>query len=219
MEKMSKSKKNVIDPNILLDKYGADTTRFFCLFAAPPELDLEWSEQGVEGGFRFLNRVWRLAATVMDGIKDVQPFDGNSDNLENTLRELYRKTHQTIQRVTRDVENRLHFNTAISAVMELFNTMSALDMQKGHGDQLAVMRFAMESLTLLLSPIVPHFAEELYEALGHRSSVLLAPWPQYREDALEEDELLIVVQVNGKLRSRFQVATGTDEETIKERAL
>ena len=219
VEKMSKSKKNVIDPNILLDKYGADTTRFFCLFAAPPERDLEWSEQGVEGGFRFLNRVWRLATVVMDGIKDVQPFAGNPDNLEDTLRELYRKTHQTIQRVTRDIEDRFHFNTAISAVMELFNTMSVLDMQKDHGEQLAVMRFAMESLILLLSPIVPHYAEELWEALGHRSSVLLAPWPQYRKDALKEEELLIVVQVNGKLRSRFQIATNSDEETIKERAL
>ena len=126
VEKMSKSKKNVIDPNILLNKYGADTTRFFCLFAAPPERDLEWSEQGVEGGFRFLNRVWRLAAAVMDRLKDVQPFDGNPDNLEDSLQGLYRKTHQTIQRVTRDIENRFHFNTAISAVMELFNTMSAL---------------------------------------------------------------------------------------------
>ena len=219
VEKMSKSKKNVIDPNILLDKYGADTTRFFCLFAAPPERDLEWSEQGVEGGFRFLNRVWRLAAAVMDRLKDVQPFDGNPDHLEDSLQGLYRKTHQTIQRVTRDIENRFHFNTAISAVMELFNTISALDMQKKDDDQLSVMRLAMESLTLLLSPIVPHFAEELYEALGHRSSVLLAPWPQYREDAIVEDEVLIVVQVNGKLRSRFRVATDTDEDTIKESAL
>ena len=219
VEKMSKSKKNVIDPNILLDKYGADTTRFFCLFAAPPERDLEWSEQGVEGGFRFLNRVWRLATVVMDGIREVRPFNGNSGDLEGELRELYRKTHQTIQRVTKDIEDRFHFNTAISAVMELFNTMSSLDLQKKHDHQFSVMRFAMESLTLLLSPIVPHFAEELWAALGHRTSVLLAPWPQYHMDALEEDELLIVVQVNGKLRSRFLVATETDEETIKERAL
>jgi leucyl-tRNA synthetase len=219
VEKMSKSKKNVVDPNVLLDKYGADTTRFFCLFAAPPERDLEWSEQGVEGGFRFLNRVWRLAAAVMDELKDVRPFDGNPDNLEDTLRELYRKTHQTIQKVTRDIEDRFHFNTAISAVMELFNTMSALDMQKNHDKQFLVMRFAMESLIVLLSPIVPHFAEELWEALGHRSSVLLTPWPQYRKDALEEDEWLIVVQVNGKLRSRFHVAADTDDGTIKEKAL
>jgi leucyl-tRNA synthetase len=219
VEKMSKSKKNVIDPNILLDKYGADTTRFFCLFAAPPERDLEWSEQGVEGGFRFLNRVWRLAAPVIEAIKDAEPFDGNSDDLDDELREVYRKTHQTIYKVTKDIEDRFHFNTAISAVMELFNTLSAVDMQNDRSQLLSVMRFGMESLTLLLSPIVPHFAEELWEALGHQSSVLLAPWPQHREDALETDQLLIVVQVNGKLRSRFQVAADAGDQTIRETAL
>jgi leucyl-tRNA synthetase len=219
VEKMSKSKKNVIDPNILLDKYGADTTRFFCLFAAPPERDLEWSEQGVEGGYRFLNRVWRLAAEVIEMVKDVKPFDGKLDDLNNTLRELYKKTHQTIHKVTRDIEDRFHFNTAISAVMELFNTMGAIDTKEIPRDQLPVMRFAVESLALLLSPIVPHFAEELWEALGNQSSILLAPWPDYREDALEKDELLIVIQVNGKLRSRFQVPTDTEDNTIKEMAL
>ncbi len=219
VEKMSKSKKNVIDPNILLDRYGADTTRFFCLFAAPPERDLEWSEQGVDGGFRFLKRVWRLAVGVMDSIKDVPPFDGNPDSQNDTLRELHRKTHQTIQRVTRDIEDRFHFNTAISAIMELFNTMSAIDMQTDPDEHLPVMRFAMESLTLLLAPIVPHFSEELWEALGYRSSVLLAPWPRYQKSALEKDEILIVIQVNGKLRSRFQVAADTDEETVKQTAL
>jgi leucyl-tRNA synthetase len=219
VEKMSKSKKNVIDPNILIDKYGADTTRFFCLFAAPPERDLEWSEQGVEGGYRFLNRIWRLAVNLTGRIKDVPSFDGAFDKLDNTVRPLFQKTHQTIDKVTRDIEDRFHFNTAISAVMELFNSMSSIDSQKINDDQLPVMRLAMESLTLLLAPIVPHFAEELWARLGHESSVLLAPWPQYREDALVKDELLIVVQVNGKLRGRFQVATDTDEETIKDRAL
>jgi len=219
VEKMSKSKKNVIDPNVLLDKYGADTTRFFCLFAAPPERDLEWSEQGVEGGYRFLNRVWRLAAAVMDEIKGVKPFDGVSDDLDEELREVYRKTHQTIYKVTKDIEDRFHFNTAISAVMELFNTLSGVDMQKSRSQLLPVMRSAFESVTLLLSPIVPHFAEELWEALGNESSILLAPWPQYHADALETDELLIVVQVNGKLRSRFQVAADADEQTIREMAL
>jgi leucyl-tRNA synthetase len=219
VEKMSKSKKNVIDPNILLDKYGADTTRFFCLFAAPPERDLEWSEQGVEGGFRFLNRVWRLAAGVMDAIKDIRAFSGNPDNLDGELRTLYRKTHQTIQKVTKDIEDRFHFNTAISAIMELFNTMSGINMQSGRNAYLPVMRFAMESLTLLLAPIVPHFAEELWEALGKQTSVLLTPWPQCREAAIKKDELLIVVQVNGKLRSRLQVATDTDAETIQTLAL
>jgi leucyl-tRNA synthetase len=216
---MSKSKKNVIDPNILIDKYGADTTRFFCLFAAPPERDLEWSEQGVEGGYRFLNRVWRLAAGLMDKIKEAPSFDGGIDTLDDTVRPLFQKTHQTIHKVTRDIEDRFHFNTAISAVMELFNSMSSIDIEKVSDDRLPVIRLAMESLTLLLSPIVPHFAEELWAELGHESSVLLAPWPQYREDALIKEELQIVIQVNGKLRSRFQVAADTDEETIKDLAL
>jgi leucyl-tRNA synthetase len=219
VEKMSKSKKNVIDPNILIDRYGADTTRLFCLFAAPPERDLEWSEQGVEGGYRFLNRIWRLAAGLMDRIKDMPSFDGNSDKLDNTMRPLYQKTHQTIRKVTRDIEDRFHFNTAISAVMELFNTISGIDIKKISDDQLPVVRLAMESLTLLISPIVPHFAEELWAQLGHKSSVLLSAWPQFREDAVVQEELVVVVQVNGKLRSRFQVATDTDEETLKEMAL
>ena len=219
VEKMSKSKKNVIDPNILLEKYGADTTRLFCLFAAPPERDLEWSEQGVEGGYRFLNRVWRLTATWMNRVKDETAFDGSPDALEGTLRALFKKTHQTIHKVTRDIEDRYHFNTAISAIMELFNTMSAIDPSKADAETVRVMRLAIESLTLLLAPIVPHFAEELWAALGNTDSVLLAPWPSYSETALGKDDLLIVIQVNGKLRSKFSVATDTREETIKQRAL
>jgi leucyl-tRNA synthetase len=219
VQKMSKSKKNVIDPNTLLNKYGADTTRFFCLFAAPPERDLEWSEQGVEGGYRFLNRVWRLAAVLVDAIKDVKSFEANPDSLDGELREVYRKTHQSIYKVTKDIEDRFHFNTAISAIMELFNTLSGVDLQKNNSQKLPVLRFAMESMTLLLAPIVPHFAEELWQALGNQSSVFLTPWPQHSQAALEKDELLIVVQVNGKLRSRFQVAVDTLDDTIKEMAL
>jgi leucyl-tRNA synthetase len=219
VEKMSKSKKNVIDPNTLLEKYGADTTRLFCLFAAPPERDLEWSEQGVEGGSRFLNRVWRLTTEWMDRIKDAAPFDGSPAALDGAARDLYKKTHQTIMKVTRDIEDRYHFNTAISAIMELFNTMSAIEEGASKPQQVAVMRFAMETLTLLLSPIVPHFSEELWEALGNSSSILSAPWPSYLAEALEKDELLIVIQVNGKLRSKFSVAIDTDEETIKQIAL
>ncbi len=219
VEKMSKSKKNVIDPNTLLEKYGADTTRFFCLFAAPPERDLEWSEQGVEGGSRFLNRVWRLTTNWMDRVKDVAAFDGSTADLKGAEKDLYKKTHQTIMKVTRDIEDRYHFNTAISAIMELFNTMSAIEEDQSKPQQVAVMRFAIETLTLLLSPIVPHFAEELWEALGNSSSILLAPWPSYLEEALEKDELLIVIQVNGKLRSKFSVSSDADEETIKKMAL
>ena len=218
VEKMSKSKKNVIDPNILLEKYGADTTRLFCLFAAPPERDLEWSEQGVEGGYRFLNRVWRLAQRWMDSIREAEPFDGRPDQVEGDARDVVKKTHETIKKVTKDIEDRFHFNTAISAIMELVNTLYGIDPDKSP-QKTAVIRFAMESATLLLSPIVPHFAEELWNALGFETSILLASWPSYREDYLVKDELLIVVQVNGKLRSRFHVDADADDDTIKEMAL
>ena len=219
VEKMSKSKKNVIDPNILLEKYGADTTRLFCLFAAPPERDLEWSEQGVEGAYRFLNRVWRLAWNWIDLIMDTTPFDGSPDLLEGRTREIFKKTHATIYKVTKDIEDRFHFNTAISAIMELVNTLYGIDPVKSDNQDASVMRFAMESVALLLSPMVPHFAEELWETLGFESSVLLASWPSYREDALLKDELLIVIQVNGKLRSKFHVDVDADDNTIKALAL
>jgi leucyl-tRNA synthetase len=219
IEKMSKSKKNVVDPNILLEKYGADTTRLFCLFAAPPEKDLEWSEQGVDGGFRFLNRVWRFASSIMDSMDGRKPFDGNPNDLDAPTRELYRKTHQTIFRVTRDIEDRFHFNTAISAVMELFNTMTSIDMTDAHSHRVDVMRYAMETLTLLISPIVPHFAEEIWKALGNAPSILEQAWPDYQEGALQKDELLIVVQVNGKLRSRFNVSVEADEAKLEKMAL
>lgn len=216
---MSKSKKNVIDPNILLDKYGADTTRLFCLFAAPPQRDLEWSEQGVEGSFRFLNRVWHIASNCMDCIKDIPSYYGSPDELYGESRDLYRKTHHTIKKVTIDIEDKFHFNTAISAIMELVNAMSGIDLKKNGHKENSVVRYALESIVLLLAPIVPHFAEELWEALGYESSILLASWPEYNKEALSKDELLIVVQVNGKLRSRFNIDADTDDNAIKEMAL
>ncbi|MBU1397739.1 MAG: class I tRNA ligase family protein, partial [Proteobacteria bacterium] len=219
VEKMSKSKRNVIDPNYLLDKYGADTTRLFCLFAAPPERDLEWNEQGVEGGYRFLTRVWRLVRAHMDVIRDAGSFCGEPGQLKGDLRELYKKTHHTICRVTNDIEERFHFNTAISAVMELVNMMYGIELKKDVKEEADVVRFAIESIVLLLSPIVPHFSEEIWGSLGYESSVLLAPWPVYRKDALVKDDILIVVQVNGKLRSKFSVSPDSGDDTIKERAL
>ncbi|MFO7686855.1 MAG: leucine--tRNA ligase [Desulfobacterales bacterium] len=219
VEKMSKSKKNVVDPNVLLEKYGADTTRLFCLFAAPPERDLEWNEQGVEGGYRFLTRVWRFFSDWIDGVETVAPFDGSPDLLEGGARDLYRKTHATIQRVTRDIEDRFHFNTAISAVMELFNTMAGFKPGDASAATVATMRLAMDTVVLLLSPIVPHFAEELWQALGHEPSVLQEPWPTFRQSVLTREEIEFVVQVNGKLRSRFTADADTDAETLKKMAL
>jgi leucyl-tRNA synthetase len=219
VEKMSKSKKNVIDPNTLLERYGADTTRLFCLFASPPERDLEWSEQGVEGSFRFLSRVWRMAYAWMNRIKTVESFRGSPDELIDGIRLLYKKAHQTIRKVTADIEERFHFNTAISAVMELVNGMYAIDEQEKAPQTAEVMRFALESVALLLGPIVPHFAEEIWQSLGHQDSIMRTGWPGYREDALAKDEIEIVVQVNGKLRSRFQSPAEVDDEFLRQRAL
>ena len=219
VEKMSKSKKNVIDPNLLLERYGADTTRLFCLFAAPPERDLEWSEQGVEGGYRFLNRVWRLAALYSHRLRNAAAYSGPADALAPELRAVYKKAHHTIRKVTADIEERFHFNTAVSAVMELVNDMYAVSPEPATEQLPGVIRFAMETVSLLLAPIVPHFAEELWAELGHPDSILSAPWPSCREDALVKDSLTIVVQVNGKLRSRFTLDADADEETIKATAL
>jgi leucyl-tRNA synthetase len=219
IEKMSKSKKNVVDPNSLIKKYGADTLRLFCLFAAPPERDLDWSDQGVEGAYRFLNRVWRLVADYAEAMKGMPPFDGEP-SLKGDLRSIYKKTHQTIQSVTRDIDPRFHFNTAISAIMELVNTIYAVkDQLSVDATTCSVMRFALETIVVLLSPFVPHIADELWEMLGHRASVLTVRWPAYREDAIKEEDVLIVVQVNGKVRSRFTITADADDETIETAAL
>ncbi|MFZ7128672.1 MAG: leucine--tRNA ligase [Desulfobacterales bacterium] len=219
VEKMSKSKKNVIDPNQLLDRYGADTTRLFCLFAAPPERDLEWSEQGVEGGYRFLNRVWRLAAGWMDEIRHAAPYTGDLSELSPELAVIFRKTHETIRKVTRDIEDRFHFNTAISAVMELVNQLCGPEDLPEHPRTNEVVRGAVEAVVLLLSPIVPHFSEALWAELGHDASVLEAGWPEHREAVLVEEDVLIVIQVNGKLRSRMTIRADSDDEVVRKAAL
>ncbi|MDL2269852.1 leucine--tRNA ligase [Desulfosarcina sp. OttesenSCG-928-A07] len=219
VEKMSKSKNNVIDPNVLLDQYGADTTRLFCLFAAPPERDLEWNDQGVDGCYRFLQRVWRLAEKWLPRITGWAPLT-DSTGLGGPFKELYRKTHETIKRVTQDIDERFHFNTAISAVMELINVLSAIDdAAELKNPEKSAVGFSLETTTLLLSPIVPHFCDELWETMGHQQSILCSPWPTHTESATVRDEMEVVIQVNGKLRSRFSAPTDTDEETLKKTAL
>jgi leucyl-tRNA synthetase len=225
VEKMSKSKKNIIDPNELVARYGADTVRLFCLFAAPPERDLEWSEQGVEGCFRFLNRIWRLASAWMVRFRQTRAFIDAPDHLDENLRPLYIKTHQTIKKVTDDIEARFHFNTAISAVMELVNAMyqaETRDISPETADDqtAAVMRGAMETALMLLAPVVPHFTEELWAAMGYEpGSLANQSWPAWRTDALSADTRLIVVQVNGKLRGKFEIDADADDEALKARAL
>lgn len=218
VEKMSKSKKNVVDPHTLLIKYGADTTRLFCLFASPPERSLEWSEQGVDGSFRFLNRVWRLCAAWMPYIKSATAFDGEMDSLESTYRELYKKIHQTIYKVTTDIEDRFHFNTAISAVMELLNMLYSFSVEDRTPVLIRLFRLAVESVVLLLSPITPHIAEEIWSELGY-ASIFNALWPIHHPEALTKDMLTVVVQINGKLRGKFTVTADTEESAIKSMAM
>jgi leucyl-tRNA synthetase len=218
VEKMSKSKKNVVDPHTLLEKYGADTTRLFCLFASPPERSLEWNEQGVEGSYRFLNRIWRLCAAWMPYVRPVAAFDGSMDDLEPELRDLYKKIHQTIYKVTSDIEDRFHFNTAISAVMELVNMLYGFSVDERSPSKTSLFRLAIESVVLLLSPITPHVAEEIWSELGN-ACIFMAPWPVHRPEALVKDMLLVVVQINGKLRSKFSVSADADDATIEQMAL
>jgi len=219
--KMSKSKKNVIDPNDLVAAYGADTVRMFCLFASPPERDLEWSEQGVEGSFRFLNRIWRLLDDNIQEITGVEAFSGDPDLLKGDLKNLYRKIHETIKKVTIDIEDRFHFNTAISAIMELVNEVYKYINSAGEKDSRSwsVVREAIEKTVLLLSPIVPHITEEMHRVLGHEDMLLDVTWPTWREDALEVEKITIVIQVNGKVRSRVDVPVSYGEEEVKKAAL
>ncbi|MEN6330500.1 MAG: class I tRNA ligase family protein, partial [Smithella sp.] len=218
-EKMSKSLKNVIDPDYLVQNYGADTARIFCLFAAPPEKDLEWSSQGVDGSFRFLNRLWRI---FDDYLEDIQAVPTALENvaLEGDLKALRRKTHQTIRKVTTDIEDRFHFNTAISAVMELVNAIYAVKRPAADDKTaLAVVREALEAAVLLLAPIVPHMTEELWQMLGHDTSVADVAWPEFDPAIASEEAMTIVVQINGKLRSRMPVPVDEDAEKIKADAL
>ena len=220
--KMSKSKGNVVDPDELIGKYGADTVRLFSLFAAPPEKDLDWNDQGVEGAFRFLNRVWRF---VQQHLPELQPARsvGDPGRLSEEGRRFRRAIHETIRRVTEDIEDEFHFNTAISAIMELVNALLAFEQASmdtmSREERSALLREAVETLLLLLGPFAPHFAEELWAQLGHRESLFRHPWPEPDPSVLVREEMLIVVQVDGKVRTRLTVESGAPEEKVKMLAL
>ncbi|NOQ41709.1 MAG: leucine--tRNA ligase, partial [Desulfuromusa sp.] len=211
-EKMSKSKKNVVDPNQLIDQYGADTARLFSLFAAPPEKELEWNEQGVEGCFRFLNRVWRAVSDNLELISTASV----PDKVTGDAADLRRKTHQTIKKVSEDVDGSFHFNTAIAAVMELVN---AIYVFKPRQETPGVLREALETVLCLLNPFVPHICEELWQLLGHQQSVETSGWPDLDESALVTEEITLVVQVNGKVRGKITVAVSADKQSIEDEAL
>jgi leucyl-tRNA synthetase len=214
--KMSKSKGNVVDPNALIDRYGADTARLFSLFAAPPEKDLEWSDQGVDGSYRFLNRLWRLVFDNLDLLRASAGVD--PEKLGNEAKSLRRSVHKTIRKVTEDIEERFHFNTAIAAIMELVNTLQAFA-DKGSPENAAVFSEGIESIVRMLAPFVPHFAEEVWREIGHDDGVDAAGWPSYDTGAVVDEELLIVVQVNGKLRGKVIVPADANEGKVKEAVL
>ncbi len=219
IEKMSKSTRNVIDPEQLIEKYGADTARLFCLFAAPPERDLEWSDQGVEGAYRFLSRVWRLVAEYREELATANPVV-SGDVTEAAIRELRRKTHQTIKKVTEDIAERFHFNTAISAVMELVNQLYQFDPRQIQNPQAwSALREAVEAVILLLAPMVPHLCEELWRELGGSGSIIQKPWPSFDPVIAEAEEAVIVIQVNGKLRGQLTVSARASAEEIQEQAM
>ena len=258
--KMSKSKGNVVDPDDMIQCYGADTVRLFCLFAAPPDKDLDWSDQGVEGSSRFLGRCWRLVQGVMetvrvrDDLKGVFAGAHASGEADAWARELRQVTHLTIKKVTVDIQDRLHFNTAISSIMEMVNEMYSMDipaklaglpdlkpiidimnpleekgwkkqlksLEKLSGNPIAALfavKEAMRTLALLLGPFVPHIAEELWEEIGEPFSLFDRPWPVCDDALAHKEEILVVVQVNGKLRSRLTLPSDIDEEGIRKAAL
>ncbi|MGI6614718.1 MAG: leucine--tRNA ligase [Dethiobacteria bacterium] len=214
--KMSKSKGNVVSPDEIVERYGADTGRLFILFAAPPEKDLDWNDQGVEGCHRFLKRVWRL---VEEWEKEPRGGERGAGVLGAAEIELQRALHGTIKKVTVDIEERFNFNTAISAVMELVNAI--YDYRRGIAGEKqdrVLMEEVFKTLTVLLAPFAPHLAEEAWQALGCRGSVHKQPWPDYDPAALAVEEVEIVIQVNGKVRGRMTVPAGAGEEMIMERA-
>jgi len=222
--KMSKSKGNVVDPDEIIQNYGADTARLFILFAAPPTKDLEWNNQGVEGCYRFLKRVWRIFDDFLDDIKCAGPIPEDYKTDSKELRELRRVTHVTIGRVTDDIQTRMQFNTAISAIMEFVNHLYAFReswvLLKDNSDGARpLVRESFDTLILLLSPFAPHIAEEMRSLLGHKTSIVQVEWPVFNKDLTTTEELLIIVQLNGKVRQRITVSASASQEDIKSLAL
>lgn len=211
--KMSKSKGNTVSPVELVENYGADTARLFILFAAPPERDLEWSEQGVEGCFKFLNRVYRL----VDELAPVTKFDHEFGNLTKADKDMRAKTNNTLKKVTEDLNDRFGFNTAIAALMELINDLYKYKELDDRND--AVIKEAIEAVVVILAPFAPHLGEELWLMIGKEASVFDIAWPEYDKSAIQLDEVEIIVQVNGKVRNKINAPVGIDQEAMKDLAL
>ena len=234
---MSKSKGNVVDPDDMIGKYGADALRTYVMFVAPPEKEVEWTDAGLEGSYRFLARVWRLVDQWADAVGGQAPPPGPGMSFTGAERALRRKTHDTIRRVTADLDPRVHLNTAISALMELVNELYAFSEEHTNGgapsrrpakawqavgervETIAVLKEAIEALVLMLSPFAPHMTEELWENLGREGGLVAAGWPAYDPQVARAEEIVVPVQVNGKVRSRLTVPADVSEQSLRELAL
>jgi leucyl-tRNA synthetase len=231
---MSKSKGNVVDPDDMIQKFGADALRLYVMFVAPPEKEIEWTDSGLDGSYRFLARVWRLVDSLCETIGGEGIPSPAEAELSDAERALRRKTHETIKRVTGDLDPRVHLNTAVSAMMELVNELYAFcsrsqcgigadeSQQVGSVERpgtIAVLKEAVESLVCMLSPFAPHMCEELWEKLGHAGGIVAAGWPAYDEAVAKAEQIVIPVQVNGKVRGRVTVDAGASEDEIRAAAL
>jgi leucyl-tRNA synthetase len=217
-EVMSKSKGNTIAPDDIIARYGADTLRLYILFVAPPEMALEWADEQIEGPHRFLQRLWRLVDRHAEALQSENRTPIPAE-LPESARALRRKVHQTIARVTEDIEERIHLNTAVAAMMELLNEVLKREADVAEGPARSVLREAIETLILLLSPFTPHVCEEMWERLGRRFSVVDRNWPGWSATVAREDDVELAVQVNGKVRTRITVPRDLPGEEVKARAL
>jgi len=228
VEKMSKSKRNVIDPGDIVNRYGADTARLFILFASPPEKDLEWSESGVEGSFRFLNRLYNLfkqvAKLFFDKLKDLDDYQRRvleNYNATGFEKEILYNVNKTIKKVSDDIEDRFHLNTAIAAVMELLNFYYSIDLSAIESDEKAKLAYfyGLKMILLMMSPFVPHITEELWHLIGYDSFILSEKWPKYNSDFTKSDSITLVLQINGKVRARVEVDRDTDKAELEKIAM
>lgn len=221
IEKMSKSKNNGVDPEEMIEKYGADTTRLFIMFAAPPEKELEWNENGLAGAYRFLSKIWRM---ILENKEEIEHGTINYDNLTKEDKKVVRKLHQTIKKVTESIEDNYHFNTSIAAIMELINEVqefktNILDVEKGSSESKKVFTEAMTKIVVMLSPFAPHFAGELWEEMGGNGEIEEQPWPEHVEALTISEEVAIAVQVNGKVRGTLEVDRNISKEDLEKLAL